>query len=247
MSKTKFVFIVFHFLLCCPSYAQQSFYELGKKQLPLVDSLIPFNSEKASKELFDYYSDSTIQIELNFNHLLSKLNTNRSDTLMKSMALTNLSKFCSTNGLSLFSSRFKTRESKAKRIRQILHHSKKTYGLVSVHTFTVPLVKQKRRFFYDKNGPDGGFNLYKDRKPTKKEVEEGYEYVPLEQYTYEEMSDLLSRKLRISNISKEFQRRRTCAFGYHFFINQKTVGRKKIPELRCIVILGHKRLPKQRK
>jgi hypothetical protein len=247
MSKIKVVLIAFHFFLCSLIHAQQSFYELGKKQLPLLDSLMSFDTEKATEQAFNYFSDSIIQIELHFNYLLSKLNKNRSDTLMKSTALTATSQFCSTKAPSLFSSRFKTRESKTKRIKQILHNSKKTYGLVSVHTFAIPLLKKKRRFFYDKNGPDGEFNLYKGNKPTKTELEEGYEYIQLEQYTYEEMSNLLSKKIRASSISKEFQRKRTCAFGYHFFINPRTVGRKKMPELRCIVILGHKRMPKQRK
>lgn len=199
MHRIKSCFFLYFFFVCS-AYSQQSFYEMGKKSIPLRDSLVPFTGSKSSGA-FDYFSDSTLRINELFNHLLIQTNKNKLDVFQESIALSNLATFASTSQ-SLFSEDSKRKAAKTKRVKQILYNCKKSYGLITVHTFSFPIINYKGDFFYDKNGPDGGFNLYEKVKQKKDQEEKTEkEYIPLEQVTYEDISSMLEKKIRSTKIA----------------------------------------------
>lgn len=111
-----------------------------------------------------------------------------------------------------------------------------------MHTFSIPLVKIENSFFHYKNGPLGGFNLYKGNLKTCIKEKDDFEFIPVSLYSYEEISKLLERNMRKSTISRELGRKQTVAVGHYFFIDKRTLHKNKIPMLKCIVILGHKRM-----
>ncbi len=95
MLRTKSCVFLYLFTIFS-GFSQQSFYELGKKNIPLRDSLFSFEGSKSSGD-FDYFSDSTLKINDLFNYLLIQANKNKQDAFQQSIALMNLAKFSSTS------------------------------------------------------------------------------------------------------------------------------------------------------
>jgi hypothetical protein len=240
----KLFLLIFTFIFPTCLFTQVSFLELGKKIVPEKDSLFSFQIQQPSISKCNVLEDSILQINAIFNYLLSKENKNKKDLFQQSLLLTEISHFSMIHAKSLFSSNVKRKWSDENKIKRLMRYSLKSFGLVSIHTFTIPVLKEERQFFYDKNGPDGGYNLYKGKKEDLIKLKEDFVHVPLELYTYEEIASMLKNKMRTSKISKEIQTKRACAFGYYFYLNPKTLYKNKIPTVKCIVILGHKRFEK---
>lgn len=226
---------------------QLTFYEEGKKVVPLIDTLYPIKNQPLNKNQLNYFSDSTLSISILLDNLLLRETSPSKFELHKSIALTNLAFFSSSKASSLFSKDSKKRANRIKKLKQILYTSTKSFGLITVHTFTIPLLKKEKKYFYDKRGPGGEFNMYKGDKKEINELKDDYVYQLLDKLTYEDIEKILIKKLRDSGISAELSKKRTIAVGYHFFLDKKSLKKDEIPQLKCIVILGHKRLARIKK
>lgn len=225
------------------SYSQAEFIREARYHLPRTDSLIAFESGFSASGSYDYHLDSTVILELMVNELLRKGNRNRIDTLKQSLVLTQLSTLCVKRIHTLMPTKTARKQSLQKRIRRIFFGSNCSFGLIESISFEIPLVKKNSpNFHYNKNGPDGGFNLYKGKsKPhaTKEDPEPKEE--SLATYSYEEIQQLIQTQFIRKKINKYLSQKNIAAFGYYMELDQSTVNRSKIPKLKVLLILGEKR------
>lgn len=237
--KLLFCFVILSSL----SYSQAEFIREARYHLPRKDSLIAFESGFSASGSYDYYQDSTVILELMVNELLRKGNRNRVDTLKQSLVLTQLSTLCVKRIHTLIPTKTARKKSLQKRIRRIFFGSSCSFGLIETISFEIPLVKKKSpNFHYNKNGPNGGFNLYegKSKPRATKEVPEPEE-VSLEAYSYDEIQQLIQTQFTRKKINKYLFQKQIAAFGYHMELDQSTVNRSRIPKLKVLLILGEKR------
>lgn len=82
------------FFLSNLSFSQSEFIVEARYHLPRKDSLFEFESGFSGSGEYNYFSDSTLQLEFMFNKLLKKGNRNRTDTLKQSLVLTQLATLC---------------------------------------------------------------------------------------------------------------------------------------------------------
>ncbi|AEA44744.1 hypothetical protein [Fluviicola taffensis] len=231
------------------SYSQSEFIQEARYHLPRKDSLYTFKTAIASADKHDYYSDSTIQLELILNELLRKGNRNRADTLKQSLVLTQLSTLCVKRIHSITPLKVKQKRSLEKRIRRIFFGSNCCFGLIETISFEIPLVKSKGHFHYNKKGADGGFNLYEGKSKPKatKENPEPNE-IPLETYTYEELKGLIQIQFNRKKVNRFLAEKSIAAFGYYMQLDESTIQKNKIPTVKVLLILGMKRFSyKQRR
>lgn len=232
------------------SYSQSEFILEARYHLPRKDSLFAFESGFSGTGKYNYYQDSILQLELMLNTLLKKGNRNRADTLKQSLVLTQLSTLCVKRIHSIMPEKTKRKRSLEKRIRRIFFGSNCSFGLIEAISFEIPLVKKTSRdFHYNKKGPDGGFNLYRGKskpKATKEDPEP--KEVPLEAYTYEELQQLIQTQLTRKKVNRYLREKNIAAFGYYIQLDQTTLNKGKIPQLKVLLILGEKRFSyKQRR
>jgi len=236
-------------LISCPVFSQSEYIREARYHLPRKDSLFAFETGFSGTGKYDYFRDSTRQLELMINGLLKKGNRNRTDSLKQSLVLTQLATLCVKRIHTLMPKKTKRKKSLEKRIRRIFFGSNCSYGLIETISFEIPLVKKTTNFYYNKNGTDGGFNLYKgESKPrgTKKDPQPKEE--ALEVYHYEEIQQLIRTQFTRKKINRYLAEKNIAAFGYYIQLDESTVRRNKIPKLKVLVILGEKRFSyKQRR
>lgn len=231
------------------SFSQGEFIREARYQLPRKDSLYTFEAGLPVSGKCDYHSDSTVQIELMINRLLQKGNRNRADTLKQSLVLTQLSTLCVKRIHSIMPVKAKRKRSLEKRIRRIFFGSNCSFGLIETISFEIPLLKSTSHFYYNKKGPDGGFNLYKGkRKPRATKENPEPEEMALKAYSYEEIQAHIRKQFSRKRVFRHLSEKNISAFGYYIELDQSTVQKNKIPQLKVLLILGEKRFSyKQRK
>ncbi|MNJ85597.1 hypothetical protein D3C87_30720 [compost metagenome] len=244
----SFVFILFiHLSLFCG--AQGLFIQEARYHLPRKDSLFVFQSDFAASGKYSYLSDSTENIGLMLNQLLKKANKNRADTLKQSLVLTELATLCVKRIHTIMPANPERKKRLEKRIRRIFFGSKCSFGLIETVSFEIPLVKTKGKFYYNKKGAEGGYNLYDGKnKPKKTKKNPEPEEIALEEYSYEEIQKHISNQLSRKRVYRYFSEKNIAAFGYYIQLDQSTFQKNKVPTLKVLLILGEKRFSyKQRK
>ncbi|WP_300660813.1 hypothetical protein [Fluviicola sp.] len=245
----KFVVLILFIPVSVLCGAQGQFIREARCQLPRKDSLFAFRSDFAASGKYNYFSDSTEKIGLILNQLLKNANKNRADTLKQSLVLTDLATYCAKHIHSLMPVNPERKKRLEKRIRRIFFGSRCNFGLLETISFEIPLVKTKGQFHYNKKGPAGGYNLYKGKHKAKKTVENPEpEEIALEEYSYEEIQKHISNQLSRKKVYRYLSEKNIAAFGYSIELDQSTVQKNKIPQLKVLLILGEKRFSyKQRK
>lgn len=230
-------------------FSQSEFIQEARYHLPRKDSLFAFEYNYASSGKYDYFTDSTVPLELMMNQFLKKGNKNRADTLKQSLVLTQLATLCVKRIHTLMPTPKKRKESLEKRIRRVFFGSNCSFGLIETVSFEIPLVKKTAKFYYNKKGPDGGFNLYagKSKPKATKEDPEPKE-TALEAYALEELEKLIQTQFTRKKVNRYLSEKNVAAFGYFIQLDETTVNKNKIPKLRILLILGEKRFSyKQRR
>lgn len=246
------ILLYFSMLISCSLCSQSEFIQEARYHLPRKDSLFAFHSGFNRSGKYDYFRDSTEQLELMINGLLKKANRNRADSLKQSLVLTQLSTLCVKRIHTLMPKKTKRKRSLEKRIRRIFFGSNCSFGLIETISFEIPLVKKTAHFYYNKKGPDGGFNLYKEKsKPRpRKESAAGDKptEIALEAYTYTEIQQLIQTQFARKKVNRHLSEKGIAAFGYFIQLDETTVHKNKIPKLKVLIILGEKRFSyKQRR
>ena len=236
-------------LISFPLFSQSEFIREARYHLPRKDSLFAFESALSVTGKYNYFSDSTERVELMINGLLKKGNRNRTDTLKQSLVLTQLATLCVKRIHTLMPKKTKRKKSLEKRIRRIFFGSNCSFGLIETISFEIPLVKKTPNFYYNKKGPDGGFNLYEGKsKPRATKTEPEPKEVSLEAYRYEEIQQLIQKQFTRKKINRYLAEKNIAAFGYYIQLDESTLHKNKIPKLKVLVILGEKRFSyKQRR
>jgi hypothetical protein len=246
----KSAFLLLFVLTTGMIHAQAEFIREARYHLPRKDSLFAFETGFNSSGKYDYFTDSTLNLELLMNELLQKANRNKTETLKQSLVLTQLATLCVKRIHSILPAKEKHKHSLEKRIRRIFFGSNCSFGLIETIAFEIPIIKKPRgKFHCNKKGPDGGFNLYEGKskpKPTKEDPEP--EEVPLEPYTYEELRELMKTQFARKKVNRFLSEKQITAFGYGIQLDRSTVNRNEIPKLKVLIILGEKRFSyKQRR
>ncbi len=245
--KTNLFFLLL--LVSHPIFSQSEFIREARYHLPRKDSLFAFESTVSVSGKYNYFSDSTGQLELLINGLLKKNNRNRTDSLKQSLVLTQLATLCVKRIHTLMPKKTKRKKSLEKRIRRIFFGSNCSFGLIETISFEIPLVKKAPNFYYNKKGPDGGFNLYEGKsKPRATKAEPEPKEAALEAYHYEEIQQLIRTQFTRKKINRYLAEKNIAAFGYYMQLDESTIYSNKIPKLKVLVILGEKRFSyKQRR
>lgn len=245
--------LLFWFLaLSSPGFSQSEFIREARYHLPRKDSLFPFEAAYKISGEYNYFQDSTLQLELMMNGMLKKGNRNRADTLKQSLVLTQLSTLCVKRIHTLMPKKVKRKRSLEKRIRRIFFGSNCNFGLIETISFEIPLVKSKGDFHYNKKGADGGFNLYDGKSKPKATKESAAadepKEVALEGYSYEEIQRLISTQFSRKKVNRHLTEKNIAAFGYFIQLDESTLNKSRIPTLKVLLILGEKRFSyKQRR
>ena len=232
-----FWFLLFSF----PLFSQSEFIQEARYHLPRKDSLFTFETEFSGVGEYNYFQDSTVQLELMMKQLLKKRNRNRADTLKQSLVLTRLSTLCVKRIHTLMPTKNKRRESLEKRIRRIFFGSHCSFGLIETIAFEIPLLKKKSNFHYNKDGTAGGFNLYEGKSKPRASKEDPEKEVALETYDYSEIRELIATQFARKKINRYLSEKNIAAFGFHIELDETTINKNKIPKLRVLLILGEKR------
>lgn len=245
----KFLILILFIPVAVFCGAQGQFIREARYHLPRKDSLFAFRTDFTASGEYNYFSDSTENIGLILNQLLKKSNKNRADTLKQSLVLTDLATLCVKRIHSIMPVNPERKKRLEKRIRRIFFGSRCSFGLIESVSFEIPLVKTKGKFHYNKKEDDGGYKLYDGkRKPKASKENPEPEEVALEAYSYEEIQKHINRQLTRKRVYRYFNEKHIAAFGYYIELDQTTVHRNKIPQLKVLLILGEKRFSyKQRK
>jgi hypothetical protein len=245
----NFRLMILFLLAVSLSHAQGEFIKEARYHLPRKDSLFAFEYNFASSGRYNYFSDSTVPLELMMNQFLKKGNKNRADTLKQSLVLTQLAALCVKRIHTLMPRKAKRKESLEKRIRRIFFGSNCSFGLIETISFEIPLVKKTSNFYYNKKGPDGGFNLYRGKsKPKASKDDPEPKETALDGYTFEELENLIQRQFTRKKVNRYLSEKNIAAFGFYMELDETTVNKSRIPKLRVLLILGEKRFSyKQRR
>lgn len=241
--------IILFLLAAFLSQAQGEFIREARYHLPRKDSLFAFEYNFASSGRYDYFSDSTVPLELMVNQFLKKGNKNRADTLKQSLVLTQLATLCVKRIHTIMPTKTKRKKSLEKRIRRVFFGSSCSFGLIETISFEIPLVKKTSNFYYNKKGPDGGFNLYRGKsKPKASKDDPEPKETALDAYTLEELEELIQRQFTRKKVNRYLSEKNIAAFGYFMQLDETTLNKSKIPKLKVLLILGEKRFSyKQRR
>lgn|GEM_PF-2390838 len=238
-------------LLAFAFYASAGFaqpvlsYDALRSTFNKQDSVSVLSAESFSSAPIDVLSDSTQAIERILDRLLvSGFKSSRHDTLKESSILTELSVFSIHRWMGYSFSKPERIARIKRRLYRIFYSSQCRFGMLSVFSFSIPVVKPSGACYYNRKGTAGGFNLYEGRKkpvPTKEDPEP--EETPLPLITAAELSRVLQKELRRSGCYKELRSGLISYAGYAVIPDRRTFFRRgKRPQVRIVVIFGSKRL-----
>lgn len=230
-------------ILLCSSHAfSQSKIERMRTLLPVSDELSALSPLTPSKAAYDLQNDSLEPVEGLIHHFFLKNGRNPKQPIKNSSILTALARISTQEIGTICSTKQRTTIRIRKTLRRVFLAANCDFGLITYVAFDIPLVKESFQFYYDKNGPDGGFNLYKGKKkPVSTEEEPEPEQIPLESFTLQEVYRKLDRKLGNGEAAQALRRKEIVAIGLYVRIQPKTINRNKIPQARVVVIYGMRR------
>jgi hypothetical protein len=197
----------------------------------------------------DTFSDSVTRISSLIEYALVH-SARKRDSIRCSSILQQLSLLTSKRYTNLEHARASRWQTVRKQLKRSFLGSKCRFGMISVYTFTIPLVRTTGDFYYDRHGPNGGYNLYDGKRKPKASDGEVPEVTPLKPYTEEELTQLIDYKLRKTRCGSELKSGLCSYYGYAVAIDENSLGSgQKVPQARVIVLLGSRRMklvkPKQ--
>jgi len=221
-----------------PSFVKEARYHLED-----FDSCYALEGRAYTTSEVNVLSDSVSAIEELMQYFFERKYKSNVDTLQQSVVLTHLSQIAvhRVNGIS------GAKPEKMQRIKRklfrVFRSARSSFGLINVYSFDLELVDTPTHFYYDKNGTDGGFNLYKGKhkpKATKEDPEPETEALKL--VTETELFAQLEQKMRRSGCSHELQSGLVSCIGYAVIPNKRTFFREKTPTVKVVIITGTRRL-----
>lgn len=221
-----------------------------RKLFEKTDSLTVLTAERLSGGPVNVLEDSTAAIENILDHLLlDGFRSIRHDTLQESRILDELSAYAVHRWSGNAYVKRKSMRRIRRRLYRVFYASNCRFGMLSVFSFSVPLVEAPRHFYYDKKDESGGFNLYKGkRKPRPTNEEPEPEVKPLRLLTEQEITILIERRLKRISCEKELKSGLISYVGYAVIPDRRTFfHNRKTPKVRVVVLLGSKRLQMIRK
>lgn len=99
-----------------------------------------------------------------------------------------------------------------------------------------------KNYYYDKDDDKSPLHLYLgSEKPTKKEKKkDDFESKPLKLYNYEELAEIVAEKIMHDSGRNKALNGAYNQVGLSCVIEPKSIGRKKLPELKTMMIIGGK-------
>jgi len=99
------------------------------------------------------------------------------------------------------------------------------------------------KFYFDKKDTETTSHLYYGDKPSKKEMEKpGFRLVPVKDFTYDQLAEMISHKFLIDKRSFKCLNAGYDLVGCSCIIEQRTLNHHKIPMIKAVFILGGKRI-----
>jgi hypothetical protein len=225
------------------SYGQFNYFVYNSRNiLSATDSSFTVSVTKPGEGKLNTYTDSVTTLKHLLDYSIAEIA--HSDTLECSSTLTQLCLLTARRYTGLGHAK-KTRWQTVR--RQLLRSfvgSKCRFGMISAYAFNIPLVKTTGEFYYDKEGPDGAYNLYDGKqKPRATEEDPEPEAHALEYYTEAELQKMIGQKMRRTRCAKELKRGLCSYYGYSVQIDRKSLySSNKVPQAQVIIIIGSKRL-----
>lgn len=248
--NSRFLTGIFSLLCVIGASAQVMSLQETRRLFEKPDSLMTWTSDPLSGGPVNVLEDSTTAVENILKSLMqSDFKSVRHDTLQESLVLDELACYAIHRWNENAYAKQQDMRRIQRRLYRVFYASNCRFGMLSVFSFTVPLVQAPPHFYYDRKGEDGGFNLYKGKRkprPTKEEPEPTV--TPLKLLTEQELAAAIERKLRKVACSKELKSGRVSYAGYAVIPDRSTFFHsRRTPRVRVVILLGSKRLQLIRK
>lgn len=135
-----------------------------------------------------------------------------------------------------------------RRFKRAKRQSITGFNIVTCVSFRLHLTDNSRRkLYYDKEGEGDGFQLYYGKRPSKKQLEEGYEPMEVEAKTHEKLLEEILVLLRRRGVYSDIRKGIYSNIGVAIEFDANTIGKSSYPTARVVVFLGAKRLQRIRK
>lgn len=121
--------------------------------------------------------------------------------------------------------------------------NEKPFHEINSTSCRIKLVNNRgKKFFYfnDKNAPND-INLFFGKKPTKREIDEGFVLEKLPLYTDEQLLEQIIKELRRSKMFRQLKRGNFSYIGLKIEIDEKSLYKNQLPTARIVVIAGARR------
>jgi len=231
-------------VVCSFSFGQFNYFVYHTRRiLSTTDIILPVVPEKPGTDRVNTFQDSVTTLDQIMHYVTHT--SGKKGKVECSSILMQLSDLTAKRYASLEKANNRKWRTVRKQLMRSFIGSKCKFGVLSVYSFTIPLVKTHGDFYYDKNGPDGEYNLYDGKRKPKpvKEGEEEPEVHALKYYTEAELMKMIDRKIRRSRARTELSRGICSYYGFSVSIDKRTLhSGNKVPRARVVVILGSKRL-----
>jgi len=241
--RTILLFITFNLLTFFASCQFNYFVYYTRQILSKTDSIFMSDLVKPTASELNTFQDSVATLNTIVDYAIQSKSKRKKDVIQCSSVLMELAALTNDHYSKLPKASATKWKSIKKQLYRSLLGSKCKFGMISIYSFNIPLINENGAFYYDEEGPDDEFNVYKGKtkiKPTEENPDP--EIVPLRYYSEEELHKLILRKLSGVNCSNELKKGRCSYYGYSVSFDKRTLGRNKIPQAQVVVILGTKRL-----
>lgn len=220
-----------------------SFVQEARYHLEDFDSCYALEGRSSTTSEVNVLADSVIAIEELMQYCFQQKYKSNVDTLQQSLVLSHLSQIAARRINGINGAKPEKMQQIKRKLFRVFRSARSSFGLINVYSFDLELVNTPHYFYYDKNGADGGFNLYKGkRKPKATKEDPEPETEALKLMTETELFTQLEDKLRRSGCSRELHSGLVSCIGYAVVPNKKTFFRKKTPTVKVVVITGTRRL-----
>ncbi len=225
----------------------QNWVQNTRAVLPHRDSLTPVEKYKVTKSEILLYEDSTLVLDQMIASYFSKHRTASKTKLCRSYVLDQLGVQL-VSGVSLKKSyKSEKHRSVLRKIMKALLGIQRTFGLIEFTSFELQLVQVPNTYFYDEEAGKSAYHLYKGKKPTKSELENGsYVYKPCKIYTEQEILRKIEFELRSSRIFLQLTKKQVQTFGISILPNQRTLHKKAKPTVKVVILAGIRRIDVQK-
>lgn len=206
-----------------------------EKRIPSSDNVAPFqeNMEEAQRCLASE---------------IKGICSTRYGELSESQVLKQMSRFavCAWKG-SNYSDQSKWKELD-RRFKRAKRQAVSGFNVIHCISFRVNLSKTaSKRVYFDKELGTNDFNLFKGKKLTKKEVEEGKVPIEVPILTQAELIEECILKLKRRGVYGDLRQGVYSTIGISFQLDERTLFRNTKPTVRVVVFLGAKRLQRLRR